>query len=213
MFGSANMIEVVGRRCERSCIHPFASESLKSRHRSVRFHDESGSADEHTGVSGAGGCEGSPVSRKAPSGFPGHRSIALGDGVVRVVATFVPAVVIQAGGHGWIVWAIGTLVILLIAVPVCYLSRHLTTTSGLYGFAAAALGPVGALLCGWLMVALLGIANVSAVLNFGPISATSSRSWGCRTTAWSSSPRRWSCSPLVGTCPTWVHRSLPGSCS
>lgn len=84
-----------------------------------------------------------------------------------VVATFVPVVVIQAGGHGWIVWAIGTLVILLIAVPVCYLSRHLTTTGGLYGFAAAALGPVGALLCGWLMVALLGIANVSAVLNFG----------------------------------------------
>lgn len=84
-----------------------------------------------------------------------------------VIATFVPVVVINVGPHGWVVWALGTIVILLIAVSVAYLSRRLATTGGLYGLAAGTLGPLGALLCGWLMVVLLGIANVSAVLNFG----------------------------------------------
>lgn len=84
-----------------------------------------------------------------------------------VIATFVPVVVITVGAHGWVVWAIGTVIMLLIATSVAYLSRHLATTGGLYGLAAGALGPLGALLCGWLMVILLGIANVSAVLNFG----------------------------------------------
>lgn len=88
-------------------------------------------------------------------------------GLSGVIATSVPVVAITVGTGGWLVWALATVVILLVTIAIASLARKFATTGGLYGLATTTLGPLGALLCGWLMVALIGVGGVGAVLSFG----------------------------------------------
>jgi len=58
-------------------------------------------------------------------------------------------------------------VIMLVALSISVLARRFATTGGLYGLTAKALGPLGGLLTGWLMVVLCGAAISASVLSFG----------------------------------------------
>lgn len=88
-------------------------------------------------------------------------------GLSGVIATSVPVVALTVGNGAWLVWGIATVVILLVTASIASLARRMATTGGLYGLATVTLGPLGALLCGWLMVALIGVGGVGAVLSFG----------------------------------------------
>jgi amino acid transporter len=88
-------------------------------------------------------------------------------GLSGVIGTSVPVVAILAGAGGWLTWAIASVIIMLVALSISVLARRFATTGGLYGLASKALGPLGGLLTGWLMVALIGVASAAAVLSFG----------------------------------------------
>jgi amino acid transporter len=88
-------------------------------------------------------------------------------GLSGVIGTSVPVVAILAGAGGWLTWAIAAVIIMLVALSISVLARRFATTGGLYGLAAKALGPLGGLLTGWLMVALIGVAAAASVLSFG----------------------------------------------
>ena len=88
-------------------------------------------------------------------------------GLSGVIGTSVPVVAITAGAGGWLTWAIAAVVIMLVALSIAVLARRFATTGGLYGLTAKALGPLGGLVTGWLMVVLCGAAIAASVLSFG----------------------------------------------
>ncbi len=88
-------------------------------------------------------------------------------GLSGVIGTSVPVVAILAGAGGWLTWAVAAVVIMLVALSISVLARRFATTGGLYGLTAKALGPLGGLLTGWLMVVLCGAAIAASVLSFG----------------------------------------------
>jgi amino acid transporter len=99
------------------------------------------------------------------SGVVGQSLSAMG--LSGVIGTSVPVIAILAGAGGWLTWVIAAAVMMLVALSIALLSRRYATTGGLYGLAAKALGPLGALVTGWLMVALIGFAAGTAILSFG----------------------------------------------
>ena len=99
------------------------------------------------------------------SGVIGQSLSAMG--LSGVIGTSVPVIAILAGAGGWLTWAIAAGVMMLVALSIALLSSHYATTGGLYGLAAKTLGPLGALVTGWLMVALIGFAAGTAILSFG----------------------------------------------
>ncbi len=99
------------------------------------------------------------------SGVIGQSLSAMG--LSGVIGTSVPVVAIVAGSGGWLVWAIAAAVIMLVALCVALLSGQMATSGGLYGLASKSLGPLGALLTGWLMIALIGVAAGAGALSFG----------------------------------------------
>jgi amino acid transporter len=99
------------------------------------------------------------------SGVTGQSLSAMG--LSGVIGTSVPVVAILAGAGGWLTWAIAAVIIMLVALSVSVLARRFATTGGLYGLTAKALGPLGGLITGWLMVVLCGAAIAASVLSFG----------------------------------------------
>jgi amino acid transporter len=99
------------------------------------------------------------------SGVTGQSLSAMG--LSGVIGTSVPVVAILAGAGGWLTWAIAAIMIMLVALSISVLARRFATTGGLYGLAAKALGPLGGLVTGWLMVVLCGAAIAASVLSFG----------------------------------------------
>jgi amino acid transporter len=99
------------------------------------------------------------------SGVTGQSLSAMG--LSGVIGTSVPVVAILAGAGGWLTWAIAAVIIMFVALSISVLARRFATTGGLYGLAAKALGPLGGLVTGWLMVALIGVAASASVLSFG----------------------------------------------
>jgi amino acid transporter len=90
-----------------------------------------------------------------------------GMGVSGIVALLVPIVAVTAGSGGWLAWAICTVLIIGVATCISALARRMTTTGGLYGLAAASLGPFGAVTVGWIVLILIGGATMGTVIGFG----------------------------------------------
>lgn len=90
-----------------------------------------------------------------------------GMGVSGIVALLVPIVAVTAGSGGWLAWAICTVLIVGVAGCISALARRMTTTGGLYGLAAASLGPFGAVTTGWIVLILIGGATMGTVIGFG----------------------------------------------
>ena len=88
-------------------------------------------------------------------------------GLSGVIGTSVPVVAILAGAGSWLTWAIAAVIIMFVALSISVLARRFATTGGLYGLAAKDLGPLGGLVTGWLMVALIGVAASASVLSVG----------------------------------------------
>lgn len=99
------------------------------------------------------------------SGVVGQSLSAMG--LSGVIGTSVPVIAITAGAGGWLACGIAAVMILPIALSMSLLARRYATTGGLYGLTSKALGPLGGLLTGWLMVALIGTAAGTATLSFG----------------------------------------------
>ncbi len=99
------------------------------------------------------------------SGVVGQSLSAMG--LSGVIGTSVPVVAEQAGAGGWLTWVIAAVVMTFVALSIAVLARRYATTGGLYGLTSRALGPLGGMLTGWLMVALVGLAAGTGVLSFG----------------------------------------------
>jgi amino acid transporter len=90
-----------------------------------------------------------------------------GMGVSSIVALLVPLVAITAGAGGWLAWTICTVLIVGVACCISALARRVTTTGGIYGLAAASLGPLGAIVTGWTVLILIGIGTLGTAIGFG----------------------------------------------
>jgi amino acid transporter len=90
-----------------------------------------------------------------------------GMGVSGIVALLVPLVAVQAGSGGWLTWVICTVIIFGVTFCISSLARRVTTTGGVYGLAAASLGPFGAVVTGWTTLLLIGGASMGSVIGFG----------------------------------------------
>lgn len=99
------------------------------------------------------------------SGTVGQSLSAMG--LSGVIGTSVPVVAINAGAGGWLSWGIAALVILPVALSMSLLARRYATSGGLYGLTSKALGPLGGLVTGGLMVLMIGVAAGTGVLSFG----------------------------------------------
>jgi amino acid transporter len=88
-------------------------------------------------------------------------------GLSGVIGTSVPVVAITAGAGGWVSWGIASLIVLPVALSMSLLARRYSTSGGLYGLTAKALGPLAGLVTGGLMVCLVGVAAGLGVLSFG----------------------------------------------
>jgi amino acid transporter len=90
-----------------------------------------------------------------------------GMGVSSIVALLVPLVAVTAGAGGWLAWTMCTVLIVGVALCISALSRRVTTTGGIYGLAAASLGPLGAIMTGWAVLILIGIGTLGTAIGFG----------------------------------------------